>query len=76
MSLPVAFKEATVSGLPWRSRGYHSMLLLMEVQVQSLVWKLRSHIPRGVAKNLKKKRTVPKAYLHIAERENQRLKAP
>ena len=52
------------------------MLLLLGVQVQSLVWKLRSHMPRGVAKNLKKKITIPKAELHIAEHENQRPEAP
>ena len=56
VSLAMAFKEITVSGLPWWSSGYDSMLLLLGVQVQSLVWKLRSHMPRGVAKNLKKKK--------------------
>ena len=44
--------------LPWLPSGYDSMLPVPEMWVQSLVRKLRSCMPRGMAKKLKKKKKV------------------
>ena len=36
-------------GLPWKSSGLDSMLLLPRAWIPSLVWEVRSHMPHGIA---------------------------
>ena len=56
-----------VSGLPWCSNGWDSVLPIQEVWVRSLVRELRSLMLRGMAKKFKKqineKFKVPKVFV-------------
>ena len=57
-------------GIPWWSSGYDSVLSLLRAWFQSLVWKLRSHNPRSMAKGIKNKNEIKIYYfIWIKERK-------
>lgn len=57
-------------GTPWWSNSYNSVLSLLRAWFQSLVWKLISHNPCSMAKEIKNKNKIKMYYfIWIKERK-------